>query len=101
MVDEVLNEGLTILDPTTEPDRVEMAMACGLDTLDGKVAGIMDNNKQNAGKILDLVAEQVAKKYDLAGVVRKRKSDPTRGAPREMLDEMAQECHFAIVGVGD
>ena len=98
---EPLVKELWVLDPTTEPEPVQAAMALRLDTLDGKVLGILDNAKPNAGKILDMVGELVAKRYNLAGVVRKQKTRPSKGAPQEMLDEMAEECHFAIVGVGD
>lgn len=92
---------LWVLDPTTEPDHVEASMALRPDTLDGKLLGILDNAKPNADKILDMVGEVVATSYNLAGLVKRQKPDPTRGAPQEILDEMAEQCHIAIVGVGD
>ncbi len=101
MADETLVEGLSILDPTIGPEPMEVTMALRLDTLDGKVICLLDNGKLNADKILDLVEKQVAKRYNLAGVVRKQKPNISRGAPQEMLDEIAEECDFAIVGIGD
>ncbi len=101
MAVKALVKELWILDPTTQPETVPARMAIRPDTLDGKVAGLLDNSKPNANKILDLVVKLVAKKYDLAGVVRRRKLTASKGAPQELLDEMAEECHFAIVGVGD
>ncbi len=101
MIDKMLVKELWVLDPTSDPEPVEASMAFRPDTLDSKVLGILDNAKPNADKILDMVGEIVAKRYNLAGVVRRRKPDPSKRAPQEMLDEMAEECHFAIVGVGD
>ena len=66
-----------------------------------KVLGILDNAKPNADRRLDMVAELIAKKYERAGVVKRRKPGASRGAPQEILDELARECDFVIVGVGD
>jgi len=101
MADRVLGAGLLILDPTTEPEPVEFSMAPRPDTLDGKVLGLMDNGKANAGKILDLFAEELTKRCKLAGVVRKRKSDPSKPAPQAMLDELAEKCQIVVAGIGD
>ena len=101
MVVETSVQELLVLDPTTSPEPVEVTTAPRPDTLDGKVMGLLDNGKLNAGRVLDLVGEIIARKYNLAGVVRKRKADASHGAPEAMLDELAEECQFAIVGVGD
>ena len=101
MAVETLVKELWVLDPTTEPDPVEASVAPKLDTLNGKVLGILDNTKPNADRILDMVVELIAKRYKLAGVVKRRKPSASKGAPQEILDEMARECDFVIVGVGD
>ena len=98
---ETLVKELWVLDPTTTPEPMPAEMAPRPDTLDGRVMGILDNTKPNADKILGIVGELVAKRYRLAGVMKRRKPSGNKGAPPEMLDEMAEECHFAIVGVGD
>lgn len=101
MVVEASVRELIVLDPTTSPVPVEVTMAPRPGTLDGKVMGLLDNAKSNAGRVLDLVGEIIATKYNLAGVVRKRKANASQGASEAMLDELAEECQFAIVGVGD
>ena len=101
MAVETLVKELWVLDPTTEPDPLEASAAPRLDTLNNKVLGILDNAKPNADRILDMVAELIAKKYELAGLVKRRKPGASRGAPQEILDELARECDFVIVGVGD
>lgn len=101
MAVETIAKELLVLDPTTGPEPVQATMASRPATLDGKVLGLLDNGKPNSDKILDKVAELLAEKYKLAGVVKKRKLNATKEAPDEMLDEMAEECQFAIVGVGD
>ena len=45
---ETLVKELWVLDPTTNPESIEVTMAAKLDTLDGKVLGILDNTKPNA-----------------------------------------------------
>lgn len=92
---------LWVLDPTTQPEPMKTSMAIRPDTLDGKILGILDNGKPNAKRILDLVGELIAERCNLAGVVKKQKPDATKAAPQEMLDEMAEECNIAVVGVGD
>ena len=92
---------LWVLDPTIEPETVQGSMAPRPDTLNGKVLGLLDNSKPNADKILDMVAELVAKRHNLKGLVKRQKPDADKGASQEMLDEMAEKCHIAIVGVGD
>ena len=101
MAVETLVKGLLVLDPTTQPEPAEATMAPRLDTLEGKVVGLLDNSKPNSDRILDLIGELLAKRYNLAGVVRRRKPNAGKGVPQEMANEMAEECDFAIVGVGD
>ena len=101
MTDKKMAEELSILDPTVVTEPIKVMMASRLDTLDGKVACILDNGKFNSDKILDLIGDEVVERYKLARVVKRRKPDSSRGAPQEMLDEIAEECDFAIVGVGD
>ena len=92
---------LLVLDPTTEPETVEVIMAPRPDTLRGKVLGILDNSKPNAGKILEILAKTLTEMFSLSDVVIQRKLIPSRGAPDEILDEMARQCDFIITGVGD
>ena len=101
MAIETLVKELWVLDPTTRPEPAEATMAPRLDTLEGKMVGLLDNGKPNSDRILNLVGEMLAKRYNLAGVVRRRKSNASKGVPQEIVDEMAEECDFAITGVGD
>lgn len=96
-----MTKKLLVLDPTTEPEKVEASMAPRLPGLDGKVLGLLDNSKPNSDRILDMVAGILGSRYKLAGVVKRRKPGPGRGAPKEMLDELASESNFVIAGVGD
>ena len=94
-------EGLRVLDPTSEPEPEKAAMVSRLDTLDGKVLGVLDNSKPNADKVLDLVAKILENKCNLAGIIRKRKPTPSRGVPQEILEELVNNSDFVITGVGD
>ena len=96
-----MTQELLVLDPTTKPEPVEALMNPRPATLKGKVLGILDNSKPNADKILDMLAKSLAERFSLSGVVKKRKLIPSRGAPDEILDEMAKQCDFVVTGVGD
>lgn len=61
---------LKVLDPVTEPFIEGVTRAPRLPTLDGKVIGLYNNQKRNAADLLDLVADIVAERYDIRGIVR-------------------------------
>lgn len=92
---------LYVLDPTSGPDPMLVEMAPRVDTLDGKVIGLVDIGKHNSGNILDQIANSLSEKYKIAGLVKMRKDNPGRPSPSQTLDELAEQVQVAIVGVGD
>lgn len=98
---EILANTLIVLDPTVDAVPINTAVAVRLDTLDDKVLGILENPRPSAEKLLDELARSIANRYNLAGIIKKRTTDQTKVAPKEIIDELANECHTAIVGLGD
>ena len=94
-------KGLQILDPTTKPEEVDAKMAPRFHSLDGRVLGILDNSKPNSDRILDAVVKLLEEKYNLAGIVRRRKSTAGRVITEELASELGRETQFVITGVGD
>jgi hypothetical protein len=57
---------LEILDPVQEPVAAAFHPAPRLATLNGKVLGLYSNNKLNSVRLLEMIAEELAKDYDFA-----------------------------------
>jgi hypothetical protein len=99
---------LEILDPTgnqstaTDAGRAaESRAAARLDGLDGARLGLLDNTKTNARRLLDEVAAELGRRYDLASVTVYRKAHFSTPASEEQLQEIAGKEDCVIAGVGD
>jgi hypothetical protein len=74
------------------------ALAPRLDTLRGKVVGVLDNQKENAGAVLHAVVEGLQRRGELERVRWLAKNFPAE--PAHNIDEIAAECDAVINGVG-
>ena len=101
MAVEVKSSRLVVLDPTVEPTIVEASLAPRLDSLDGKVLGLLDNSKQNADNFLTLLERELSQRYRLAQVVRARKPTASKVCPEEIASDLASKCDAVITAVGD
>jgi hypothetical protein len=89
------------LDPTGALDVEQFPLAPRLDTLQGKVLGIVDNGKTNGDKFLKMVAEELQELHGVAEYKMLRKPDLSQPAPHELIEELSTSAHFAITGIGD
>ena len=69
--------------------------------LRGKVVGLLDNSKPNAGKLAERFATLLKERYGVANVITRRKISAQQGAPKEYLDELASQADFILSGLGD
>ncbi len=94
-----MEEKFIVLDPTLEVEapRVEMAKR---PSRFQKVA-LLDNSKTNAEALLKKVAALLSEQQPDLEFKYYRKPDLSRPAPPLLLDQLAEECEVAIVGVGD
>jgi hypothetical protein len=67
-----------------------------LPTLEGVTLGLLCNSKPNAQMLLDAVAEGIAERVRLAGIVRDSKAAPTNAAPQEVYANLAERCGAVI-----
>lgn len=67
-----------------------------LGSLEGVTLGLLCNSKPNAQLLLDAVADGIAKRVRLAGVVRDSKVAPTSAAPDEVYANLADRCGAVI-----
>jgi hypothetical protein len=92
---------IKILDPTIAPDHTESTLAKRVGDLDGKVLGLLSNSKVNGDRLLDLMRERLAARYQIKRVVTMTKSSASRVADEVMLDALAQECDVVVTAIGD
>ena len=92
---------LLLVDPTTQPDVADYAVAPRLRDLSGKRLGVIDDSKVNAKELLDEVADVLNERYGVASVRYHRKPSSSKPADPKLIREMAEECDYVVVGVGD
>jgi hypothetical protein len=93
---------LRILDPTVAADdATDTTVAKRVPGLDGKVLGLLHNGKVNGDRLLDLVREQLTRRYGLRDVMVVRKPSASRVAEDAVLDRLARECDAVVTAIGD
>ena len=93
---------LRILDPTVAADdATDTTVAKRVPGLDGKVLGLLHNGKVNGDRLLDLVREQLTRRYGLRDVIVVRKPSASRVAEDAVLDRLARECDAVGTAIGD
>ena len=63
--------------------------------------GTLDNGKGNADYLLAMVTEAVKAALPVVSAVALRKSRPSEGAPKEVLDRLAAEADCVIGAMAD
>jgi hypothetical protein len=69
-----------------------------LDALEGKVIGLIDNNKPGSRQILEAIREGLAA-YNVRDFVYSRKAHPAEGSP--YVAELATRVDAAVGAIGD
>ena len=92
---------LQLVDPTTRPTAVDFDGAPRLRDLSDKRVGLIDDSKTNAKELLDEVASLLDRRFGITSVKYHRKPSASKPASPEIIEEMAAECDYVIVGVGD
>ena len=90
---------LSVLDPTVQPAAGLSGIAPRLDSLDGKVIGLYNNGKPNAARLVELVGEQLGRRYALKGMVRGNYS-VSHGMRRDEWVGIEQ-CDAIVLATGD
>ena len=92
---------VTLLDPTSQGDATAKFLAPRLDSLDGKVMGLLNITKNGSDIFLERVEELMRERFDIAEVISVEKPTFTRPAPTELLVELAERADFVIEGLAD
>ena len=63
--------------------------------------GLIDDSKVNAKEFLEEVASLLDERFGVASIKYHRKPSSSKPAEPSVIQEMARECDYVIVGVGD
>ena len=92
--------GLGFIDPSVGGGKETILLAPRPTDLSGKVVGLLDNTKEQAGIILQTVGEALCERYGVEPLIVRRKEHYSKPAAAETIEEMAGQVDVAIAGLG-
>ena len=90
-----------LIDPTTLPIVPDFQGAPRLDDLSNKRVGVIDDSKVNAKEYLEQLTDLLNERFGIASIKYHAKPSASKPADPAVVAEMAEECDYVIVGVGD
>ena len=90
-----------LVDPTTLPIVPEFRGAPRLDDLNDKRVGVIDDSKVNAKEYLEQLTDLLDERFGVASIKYHAKPSASNPADPAVVAEMAKECDYVIVGIGD
>jgi len=97
----IVIDGVRLLDPTSSQKRQPISLAPRLRTLDGVRFGLLANGKHHGGLLLDMIVDELGKRYDLGEPVRVTKSHPSRPPTDEQVSMLAEHSLAVLSAIGD
>ena len=91
---------LKMLDPRASVNPEDRPAMRGLDSLEGKVIGIIDNGQSNSTAMFQELAKLMREKLLTAEVLFKTKPSHMQGAPGPIIEEFVSRCDAVITGLG-
>lgn len=92
---------IDLLDPTADIERAHIPLAKRIDSLNGKVVGLLDNGKSNFNHLLDDFEGMLKQQFPTVTVIRRRKPSVSSGCPADTMKELLEKCDGIITGLGD
>lgn len=90
-----------VLDPTGKVNVVEHDISVRPKGLDGRVIGLLDNGKPNFDLFLATLEKLLGDRFKPSRVIKVRKGHAGLSLPKELLEELSQNCHVVVNGIGD
>ncbi|MBI2911355.1 MAG: hypothetical protein HYY05_04375 [Chloroflexi bacterium] len=90
-----------LLDPTADGKVSSASLAPGARGLEGLRWGLLNNQKPNAGAVLEVIRAVIEGRYSGADVRLWAKRVQSAAMPAEMLQEIVRSRDVLIHGVGD
>ncbi|MCG9127173.1 hypothetical protein JT359_06170 [Candidatus Poribacteria bacterium] len=92
---------IILLNPTASEETQVKYLSPRLDSLNGKVMGLLDITKNGSDIFLDRLEELICARFEVTDVVRIKKPTFSRPAPVELLSDLADKADFVIEGLAD
>jgi hypothetical protein len=92
---------MIILSPKGVAEERVVPMMEPLDSLEGKVIGIVDNGHHNGTPVLEAVRDLLLSRYGVSRVVLRKKPWISQPAPDALYQEMRGSCDAVLAGIGD
>jgi hypothetical protein len=89
-----------MLDPRAIVSPADQAPIPGVDTLEGKVIGIIDNGQSNSTTMFRELAKLLEERCRPADVIFRTKPSHMQRAPAALIDEIVSRCDAVITGLG-
>jgi hypothetical protein len=91
---------IKFLDPRAAVNPKERPLVPGLDSLEGKVIGIIDNGQSNSTDMFKELGKLLQERLHVKEVLFRTKPSHMQGAPRPIMEEMLNRCDAVITGLG-
>jgi hypothetical protein len=91
---------IKFLDPRATVNPKNRPLVPGLDTLEGKTVGIIDNGQANSTTMFQELAKLLEEKFHTGEVIFKTKPTHMQGAPKPIMEEILNRCDAVITGLG-
>jgi len=91
---------LKMLDPRGSVNPEDRPIVPGLETLEGKVIGIIDNGQSNSTTMFQELAKLIQEKLYPKEVIFRTKPTHMQGAPKPLMEEFVSRCDAVITGLG-
>ena len=91
---------IKFLDPRATLNPKDRPLITGLDSLEGKTIGIIDNGQSNSTSMFYELAQLIKERLGVAEVLFKTKPTHMQGAPKPMMEEILSRCDAVITGLG-
>jgi hypothetical protein len=91
---------LKFLDPRATVNPQDRPLVPGLDSLEGKVIGIIDNGQSNSTDMFKELATLLRERLSAKEVLFRTKPTHMQGAPKPIMEELLKRCDAVITGLG-
>ncbi len=91
---------IKFLDPRVTINPKDRPVVPGLDALEGKVVGIIDNGQANSTTMFQELAQLMQEKFHTKEVLFRTKPTHMQGAPKPIMEEILNRCDAVITGLG-
>ncbi len=91
---------MLMLDPRAPAHLKDRPLVPALDSLEGKVIGILDNGQANSTPMFRELVALLQERIHPAEILFRTKPTHMQGAPKAMLDELLARCDAIVTGLG-